>query len=79
MCPARHERNTPVTHNDFDLSAVPEQLRSDASDDLVRQMVSFLYQPLIDAEATEVVQAERHEHSLARTTRPRTARPRPVT
>ena len=77
MCRARHERNTPVTHNDFDSSAVPEQFRSDASGDFVRQMISFLYQPLIDAEATEVVQAERHECSLARPTRPCTARLRP--
>jgi len=49
-----------VTHNDFDLSKVLEQLKSDESGDLVRQMVTFLYQALIDAEATDVVQAERH-------------------
>ena len=79
MCPARHERNTPVTHNDFDLSAVLEQLRSDESGDLVRQMVAFLYQALIDAEATEVVQAERHERSLARTTQRNGSRPRLLT
>jgi putative transposase len=79
MCPARHERNTPVTHNDFDLSAVLEQLRSDESGDLVREMVAFLYQALIDAEATEVVQAERHERSLARTTQRNGSRPRLLT
>src|SRR5487761_756280 len=68
MCPARHERNTPMTHHDFDLSEVLGALQSDESGDLVRQMVSFLYQALIDAEATEVVRAERHERTLTRTT-----------
>lgn len=67
-----------MTHNDFDLSEVLEQLQSDDSGDLVRQMVSFLYQALIDAEATEVVQAERHERSLARTTQRNGSRPRLV-
>lgn len=57
-----------MTHHDFDLSEVLEQLQSDESGDLVRQMVSFLYQALIDAEAVSVVQAERHERTLARTT-----------
>jgi putative transposase len=78
MCPARHERNTPVTHHDFDLSDVLEQLRSDESGDLVRQMVTFLYQALIDAEATQVIQAERHERTLARTTQRNGTRPRLV-
>ena len=56
-----------MTQHDFDLSEVLEQLKNDDSGDLVRQMVSFLYQALIDAEATEVVQAERHERTLTRT------------
>lgn len=68
MCPARHDRKAPVTHHDFDLSQVLEQLQSDDSGDLVRQMDSFLYQELIDAEATDVVKADRHERTLARTT-----------
>ena len=68
-----------MTHNDFDLSAVLEQLRSDESGDLVRQMVGFLYQALIDAEATEVVQAERHERTLSRTTQRNGSRPRLLT
>ena len=68
-----------MTHHDFDLSAVLEQLRSDESGDLVRQMVAFLYQALIDAEATEVVQAERHERTLARTTQRNGSRPRLLT
>src|ERR1035437_223171 len=79
MCPARHERKTPVAHNDFDLSEVLEQLQSDESGDLVRQMVTFLYQALIDAEATEVIQAERHERSLTRTTQRNGSRPRLLT
>jgi len=58
-----------MTHHDFDLSDVLEQLKSDQSGDLVREMVTFLYQALIDAEASEVIQAERHERTLARTTR----------
>jgi transposase-like protein len=65
-----------VTHHDFDLSEVLGALQSDESGDLVRQMVSFLYQALIDAEATEVVQAERHERTLSRTTQRNGSRPR---
>jgi hypothetical protein len=45
-----------MTHHDFDLSEVLSELQSDERGDLVRQMVSFLYQALIDAEATEMVQ-----------------------
>ncbi len=67
-----------MTHHDFDLSEVLDALQSDESGDLVRQMVSFLYRALIDAEATEVVQAERHERSLARTTQRNGSRPRLV-
>jgi len=68
-----------VTHNDFDLSKVLEQLKSDESGDLVRQMVTFLYQALIDAEATDVVQAERHERTLSRTTQRNGSRARLLT
>ena len=42
-------------------------LQSDESGELVGQMVTLLYQALIDAEATEVVQAGRHERTIART------------
>ena len=74
---------TPVTLHDFDLSEVLSALQSDESDDLVRHTVSLVYQALIDAEATEVVQAEHHERTLARTTkrngpRPPCTRLRPV-
>jgi transposase-like protein len=79
MCPARHEWKIPVTHNDFDLSEVLEQLKSDESGDLVRQMVSFLYQALIDAEVTDAVQAERHERTLSRTNQRNGSRARLLT
>ena len=64
-----------MTHHDFDQSEVLSALQSDESGDLVRQMVSFLYQALIDAEPTEVVQAERHEQTLVRTTQRNGLRP----
>jgi transposase-like protein len=67
-----------MTHHDFELSEVLSALQSDESGDLVRQMVSFLYQALIDAEATEVIQAERHDRTLARTTQRNGSRPRLV-
>ena len=73
-----------MTQPDFDLSHVLEQLRNDDSGDLVREMVMFLYQALIDSEATTVIQAERHERTAERTTqrngsRPRVLAPRPAT
>ena len=69
-------KETPVTQTDFDLSTVLDALQSDESGDLVRQMVRFLYQALIDAEASEVIQAARHERTLARTTQRNGTRPR---
>ena len=74
-----HPRLLPQTHNDFELSEVLEQLQSGESGDLVRQMVTFLYQALIDAEATEVIQAERHERNLTRTTQRNGSRARLLT
>ncbi len=67
-----------MTHHDCDLSEVLSALHSDESGDLVRPMVAFLYQALIDAEATGVVQAERHERTLSRTTQRNGSRPRLV-
>jgi putative transposase len=46
---------------------VLDALQNDQSGDLVRQMVTIICQALIDAEAAEVVQAERHERTLSRT------------
>ena len=65
-----------MTQPDFDLSDVLEQLRSDESGDLIRQMVGFLYQALIDAEATSTIGAELHERSAARTAQRNGTRPR---
>ena len=53
-----------MTQHDFDLSEVLSALQSDESGDLVRQMLAFLYQALIDAEATEVVQAVNNQFQV---------------
>ena len=68
-----------MTHYDFDLSEVLEQLQSDESGDLVRQMVTLLYQALIDTEAAGVIQAQRHERTLSRTTQRNGTRQRVLT
>jgi transposase-like protein len=58
-----------MTHYDFDPSELLDALRERPDLDLVREMVGFLYQALIDAEATGVIGAEPHERSATRTTR----------
>ena len=68
-----------MTQTDFDLSAVLDALGSDESGDLVRQMVTFLYQALIEAEASEAIGAGRHERTLSRTTQRNGSRPRLLT
>ncbi|MDE3030973.1 MAG: transposase [Acidobacteriota bacterium] len=68
-----------MAHQALHLSEVLEELRGDESGDLVRQMVAFLYLALIDAEATEVVKAERYGRSLARTSQRNGSRPRLLT
>ena len=65
-----------MTHHDFDPSELLDGLRERPDLDLVRQMVGFLYQALIEAEATEVIGAEPHERSGTRTTRRNGHRPR---
>ena len=65
-----------MTHHDFDPSELLDGLRERPDLDLVRQMVAFLYQALIEAEATEVIGAEPHERSGTRTTRRNGHRPR---
>ena len=65
-----------MTHHDFDPSELLDALRERPDLDLVRQMVGFLYQALIEAEATEVIGAEPHERSGTRTTRRNGHRPR---
>jgi excisionase family DNA binding protein len=65
-----------MVHQEFDLSALVDALDQRPDLDLVREMVTFLYQALIDAEATEQIGAEPHERSLSRTMRRNGTRPR---
>lgn len=58
-----------MTHQEFDLSAFAERVQGSPDLDLVREMVTFLYQALIDAEATEAIGAAPYERSLTRVTR----------
>ena len=67
-----------MTHQEFDLSAFTNRVHERPDLDLVREMVTFLYQSLIDAEATDHIGAEPHERSLTRTTRRNGSRPRKV-
>ena len=69
-------KETPVTHLDIDASELLEALRERPDLDLVRRLVQFMFQELIDVEATEQIGAERHERSLTRTTRRNGSRPR---
>ncbi|HEY2562165.1 MAG TPA: IS256 family transposase [Acidimicrobiales bacterium] len=65
-----------MTRHEFDPSALLDALRSSPDIDLVRQLVTFMYQGLIDVEAADVIGAEPYEHSLTRTTRRNGSRPR---
>ena len=65
-----------MTHAQFDPSALLDALDERPDLDLVREMVTFLYQALIETEATDVIGAERFERSLERTTRRNGSRPR---
>ena len=67
-----------MTHQEFDLSAFTNRVHERPDLDLVREMVTFLYQALIDQEATDHIGAEPHERSLMRTTRRNGSRPRRV-
>ena len=58
-----------MTQQQFDPSALLDALQERPDLDLVREMVRFLYQALIDSEATERIGAEPHERSIMRTTR----------
>ncbi len=58
-----------MAQQQFDPTALLDALQDRPDLDLVREMVAWLYQALIDAEATEVIGAEPHERSIARTTR----------
>ena len=72
------KRDAPMTHQEFDLSAFTNRVHERPDLDLVREMVTFLYQALIDQEATDHIGAEPHERSLTRTTRRNGSRPRRV-
>jgi putative transposase len=63
----------------FDPSALLDALDHHPEPDLIREMVRFLFQALIDAEATEYIGAEPHERSITRTTRRNGSRPRTLT
>ena len=58
-----------MTQYQFDPSALFDAFHDRPDLDLVREMVGFLYQALIDIEATEVIGAEPHERTITRTTR----------
>lgn len=67
-----------MIHHDLDLSEVLGARQCDESGGLVRQMISFFYHVLLDAEATEVVQVERQKRTLARTAQRNGSPPRLV-
>jgi len=55
-----------MAQHDFDPYALLDALRAGEDIDLVRQSVEYVLQALIDAEATEVIGASRHERSETR-------------
>jgi putative transposase len=65
-----------MTRQEFDPSALLDALRSSPDIDLVRQLVTFMYQGLIDVEAADFIGAEPHERTLNRTARRNGSRPR---
>lgn len=68
-----------MTQNQFDPSALLDAFHDRPDLDLVREMVGFLYQALIDIEATEVIGAEPHERTITRTTRRNGSRSKTLT
>ena len=65
-----------MTYLDIDASELLDALRDRPDLDLVRRLVEFMFQELIEAEATEQIGAERHERTATRTTRRNGSRPR---
>ena len=65
-----------MTHLDIDASELLDALRDRPDLDLVRRLVEFMLQELIEAEASEQIGAERHERTATRTTRRNGSRPR---
>jgi putative transposase len=68
-----------MTQNYFDPSVLLDAFHDRPDLDLVREMVGFLYQALIDLEATEVIGAGPHERTTTRTTRRNGSRPKTLT
>jgi putative transposase len=65
-----------VALSQFDLSELLDALRAGGDVDLIRSSVEMVLQALIDAEATEVIGAARHERSDTRTNQRNGSRPR---
>jgi putative transposase len=68
-----------MTQYQFDPCVLLDAFHDCPDLDLVREMVGFLYQALIDIEATEVIGAEPHERTATRTTRRNGGRPKTLT
>ena len=65
-----------MTYLDIDASELLDALRDRPDLDLVRRLVEFMLQELIEAEATEQIGAARHGRTATRTTRRNGSRPR---
>jgi putative transposase len=68
-----------VALSQFDLSELLDAVRAGGDVDLIRSSVEMVLQALIDAEATEVIGAARHERSESRTNQRNGTRPKLVT
>ena len=62
-------KETPITQYRSDPSTLLDAFHDRPDLDLVREMVGFPYQALIDIEATEEIGAEPHDQKVTRTTR----------
>ncbi len=65
-----------MAHDDFDLSELLDALRAGGDIDVIRRSVEMVLQALIDAEATAVIGAGRHERTDSRTNQRNGTRPR---
>ena len=60
------KETTPMAHDEFDLSELLDAVRAGGDIDVIRRSVEMVLQALIDAEATEVIGAERYERAEGR-------------
>ena len=67
-----------MTLNQSALLKITELLNNADQGDLIRQMLGFMLQALVDAEATSVIGAEPHQRTEARTTQRNGTRPKTV-